>query len=635
MNESKLIEDIKATFGADPWLLSVSIGPVQEFVAEARKVRDLWAGSRMLSMVVIRVIECIKKYGGMIVFPHLPPDPLSKPYSPVPNQFLAVVENNKIGAITTAMKTEVGGFLPELGNDIRNQINTDPGKSYGGWDSLWDFQLKNHFSLSWVALPVTKDNLENCYVDKYLAIRRLMEERKVTRTFAPWNVSSADKCTLCGKKEAMGPEDSARSANIWDAITKSKAVGFRIKAPEKLCAVCLVKRLVDQKKLYAGSGKISFDSTSDVASVPFRKKLESSIGRAEARDFVTKCNALSAALGEGAISSVDDIPGDWLYSDGLCAGSFLKEYAGIDSGRFEDALNNAAAALREVEKSLDSKACKYYAVIAMDGDGMGRYFSGGKMPAGKTFSLDWQSGESKKLSELQETFAATVTVWGGSVIYSGGDDLLAVGPLEGALSMMERLRASFIEKIDTTISAGMVIAHHQGSLRKTLDAARGALDTAKDKFKRDAFVVTLRLSSGSNYSSGYKWSTGGVDSVVDKLLLRVSRWIVSGGEDGKKLGVRFVYDLISELPAFYEVKGAPPSPQYILQEEMFKAEFERLFKRHVPNDAHILKDVGAVKEIVAGIACARVYTRPETIDTRGNLESLLKTITFFAREGVI
>ena len=34
-----------------PWLLAISIGPVQEFIAAARKTRDLWFGSTMLSEV--------------------------------------------------------------------------------------------------------------------------------------------------------------------------------------------------------------------------------------------------------------------------------------------------------------------------------------------------------------------------------------------------------------------------------------------------------------------------------------------------------------------------------------------------------------------------------------------------------
>ena len=32
-----------------PYLLALSLGPVQEFIAAARKTRDLWFGSELLS----------------------------------------------------------------------------------------------------------------------------------------------------------------------------------------------------------------------------------------------------------------------------------------------------------------------------------------------------------------------------------------------------------------------------------------------------------------------------------------------------------------------------------------------------------------------------------------------------------
>ncbi|HMX54263.1 MAG: type III-B CRISPR-associated protein Cas10/Cmr2, partial [Candidatus Accumulibacter sp.] len=34
------------------WLLEIAIGPVQGFIAAARRSRDLWAGSHLLSELV-------------------------------------------------------------------------------------------------------------------------------------------------------------------------------------------------------------------------------------------------------------------------------------------------------------------------------------------------------------------------------------------------------------------------------------------------------------------------------------------------------------------------------------------------------------------------------------------------------
>ncbi|MCI5150049.1 MAG: hypothetical protein D3916_11790, partial [Candidatus Electrothrix sp. MAN1_4] len=35
----------------EPWLISLSIGPVQDFISAALRTRDLWFGSHMLSEV--------------------------------------------------------------------------------------------------------------------------------------------------------------------------------------------------------------------------------------------------------------------------------------------------------------------------------------------------------------------------------------------------------------------------------------------------------------------------------------------------------------------------------------------------------------------------------------------------------
>lgn len=52
-------------------LISVSIGPVQSFIAAARKTKDLWAGSYLLSLLIYAGIEYIgQNYGfDSIVFP--------------------------------------------------------------------------------------------------------------------------------------------------------------------------------------------------------------------------------------------------------------------------------------------------------------------------------------------------------------------------------------------------------------------------------------------------------------------------------------------------------------------------------------------------------------------------------------
>src|SRR5690606_22736204 len=49
--------------------LHFTIGPVQGFVVQARKTRDLWAGSFLLSYLAGQAMVKIIKSGGRIIFP--------------------------------------------------------------------------------------------------------------------------------------------------------------------------------------------------------------------------------------------------------------------------------------------------------------------------------------------------------------------------------------------------------------------------------------------------------------------------------------------------------------------------------------------------------------------------------------
>ena len=46
-----------------------TLGPVQGFVAQARRTRDFWAGSFILSWLSSVAIACIEKQGGTVQFP--------------------------------------------------------------------------------------------------------------------------------------------------------------------------------------------------------------------------------------------------------------------------------------------------------------------------------------------------------------------------------------------------------------------------------------------------------------------------------------------------------------------------------------------------------------------------------------
>ena len=62
----------------DKELLLFQLGPVQEFIAQAATVGDLWAGSYLLSMLVWAGLQKVPDKESKVVFPDLSTDTVRK-----------------------------------------------------------------------------------------------------------------------------------------------------------------------------------------------------------------------------------------------------------------------------------------------------------------------------------------------------------------------------------------------------------------------------------------------------------------------------------------------------------------------------------------------------------------------------
>ena len=59
------------TADQNKYLLAIALGPVQGFIASARKTRDLWAGSHLLSELAKAAATALKESGAELIFPGL------------------------------------------------------------------------------------------------------------------------------------------------------------------------------------------------------------------------------------------------------------------------------------------------------------------------------------------------------------------------------------------------------------------------------------------------------------------------------------------------------------------------------------------------------------------------------------
>lgn len=179
-------------FAADPErevaLLALSIGPVQPFIAAARKMEDLWAGSHLLARLAWEAMKPVCESLGpdAILFPRLRgvpqvdlwlrdqaglPDELFKNCdwrmkggtdanplfsAALPNRFVAVVPRCQVEAIALKVKENVRSWLKGLGEDVVSRLldvsGFDVESTSTPYEQMKD-QLDGFPEIHWAAIP--------------------------------------------------------------------------------------------------------------------------------------------------------------------------------------------------------------------------------------------------------------------------------------------------------------------------------------------------------------------------------------------------------------------------------------------------------------------------------------------------
>jgi CRISPR-associated protein Cmr2 len=163
----------------------------------------------------------------------------------------------------------------------------------------------------------------------------------------------------------------------------------------------------------------------------------------------------------------------------------------------------------------------YYALLFADGDRMGKAID----------SLTTQA-DHRRLSALLTEFASRVPDivrrHKGSLIYSGGDDVLAFLPLHTALNCARDLALDFNHSLRgfpieedgqtnyPTLSAGIAVAHHLEPLQDALTLARRAEKKAKEIPGKNALAIIVDKRSGVSRVIADTWTT--IDSRLQTFI---------------------------------------------------------------------------------------------------------------------
>ncbi len=538
-----------------------SIGPVQGFVSQARRTRDLWAGSYILSYLAGVAMKNIKDNGGEIVFPSIDIDPLFKALNnltaiskddpaarigSLPNRFMAEAEDPS-NAATKAAKA-VRDVWEKIAEAAKKKFIGTP---HPAIDKIFKRQVENQWEISWV---IGKES-------------SLLDQRKNLRIHFPAE-EPGEKCTICGEKQVLsekGEMDSRKDIRDWwtaltDKFNQSTGYHFwRKEGRERLCAVCTTKRLLPLIK--KGEGPFGWDfnhyypSTAYMSVVDWLidildksdkgdKKLQEQI-----QSFIKTANAAKVPRDETetkikCVASITDKHPEWKEIADFRGDVFFPDAIrnDIDFPLPDDnKRQNIIDALKKLTDTAGKSPTPFYALLIMDGDNMGKLLSEYK---------DKQKEISKALSEFTQKAQEIVgDEHNGKLIYAGGDDVLALLPLDTALSCAWTLRetygAAFTNSVPEiihdkkgTISAGIVYAHMNTPLQTVIRDAHALLDDiAKKKLDRDAFAVRVWKRGGPMLTFGKKWIEGiNWADEVDKI-----KKLCKSSDNGTAFTTGFIY----------------------------------------------------------------------------------------------
>lgn len=215
-------------------LLSISIGPVQDFIAAARRTADLYAGSQILQEVCRAAASVIPKDG--LIFPAGDKADPADDKAIGANKILAKVSADPAELADGAKKAAQKALeklwqdtVKELSAEHRGLINLERAR-----EQLGSFL---EFYAAWVPLPD-----EEKYPEARRTVERLLAGRKALRDFAPtWqNDDGVPKSPLDPSRAAV--IDPRRWAKASVRLPDDSYRPLRIKPTEHLDAVSLLKR---------------------------------------------------------------------------------------------------------------------------------------------------------------------------------------------------------------------------------------------------------------------------------------------------------------------------------------------------------------------------------------------------------
>jgi hypothetical protein len=500
-----------AAAGATPALLRFHLGPVQSFIAAARSTRDLWSGSFLLSWLVTTGLKTLSAHVGpdAVIFPNLLGQPLfdllwreeiwaklksagaadksiwdtfnygaQELLTPnFPNTFLALVPAADVERAVRDVERAVRAEWEKIAGAVWNFSGLQDEKLR----TRFDRQIARHLAISWQVTPFPEtldaaEELAAALPDKSL-LARFHTVRETFEQTLP--VEHRDPRFYAGGKD--GPKTKLNNAGLAWSL-----------------AVALSAWQLDATRQTRAFDAWSAGGTSTGDASAHKDALN---GKEE--KILSRENFSALTADAKKLFKHNDPVGATTLVKRLWHLAYLQKFPGLKNANFPmpnthslaKALDAAAAGADvddadDVEGGSDAgSGGKYFAILAFDGDDMGKWVSGEKTPPFRDQLADYKSSPSDgvhavstgvaptrkgaleyferigatallktprlltpsyhlQFSEALSNFALHVAprivrAHKGRLIYAGGDDVLAMLPAASALACANDLQRAF------------------------------------------------------------------------------------------------------------------------------------------------------------------------------------------------
>ena len=520
------------------FLITLSFGPVQSLIGAARRTRDLWCGSWLLSEAArAAALVLHKRHPGCLIFPsfenpdtELLPHVVSEDAANVANVLRADIhlrDEAAVRELCECAKAAAISRIEELGATVLSQLN---GQGLSVRQEVWDAQIND--ILEGFAAWVLTSQCDEYYACASKRLGRVLAARKATRNFQacqPLSMKGLPKSSLDGALETVLPK-------IWPNNDFARRM-LRLTPGEQLDSLGVIKRLAGDSDQFTAIARVAAD--------PWIERLSS----ANQKELCAAYEPL-VELGYATRTSGNNRAYDVLPYDAMLLYPFRLENA-ISQATDEQEnrrLSNLKSRISEIvteagRTSSDGGPVPFAAILQADGDRMGQFLS-------KVKTAEEARKVSRALHNFASTVRATVRNHRGHAIYAGGDDVLALLPLATARACSENLSQSFKhhlfalanemglpESEHPTLSAGLGIGHVMEPMATLRDRAKKAEKLAKDGTEgasRNAFAIIIGARSGFVHSLRIRWNDSKAFEALDQFIEAFQ---------GRRISVRTAYKI--------------------------------------------------------------------------------------------